>query len=96
MDSELLVRMFFALGLVLALLGGFAFLLKKWGPRLGLNTVALMTAGSKNRISLSAQTLLDARHRAVILNCDGVEHLVILGGASPVVVASNLSSAEKK
>lgn len=96
MDTEVWVRAFFALGLVLALLGGLAVLLRWLGPRLGLSPAALPGAAGKTRLSVSAQMLLDARHRAVVLKADGTEHLVILGGASPVVVAPLPSSGQKE
>lgn len=95
METELWVRALFALALVLALLGGFAVFMRWLSPRLGFASAGFQT-GTKARLSVTAQALLDTRHRAVILKCDGVEHLVILGGANPVIVAQNLSPEEKK
>lgn len=83
MPEDMLARMLFALGLVLALMGALAYVLKKYGARLGL-PVAIKQG--KARVQMVDVTPLDARHRLVLVRRDNVEHLLLLGGANPVVI----------
>lgn len=95
MDVDLWVRMLVALGLVLGLLGACVYMLRLLGPRLGLQGLSVIPKGEKPRLSITGQIVLDTRHRAVLLKRDGVEHLVILGGASPTVVEHTIPSSPR-
>jgi flagellar protein FliO/FliZ len=79
-----------ALGFVLALMGGFALVLKKTG--IGQGTLA--GRGGK-RLKLVEILPLDARHKAVILQCDTAEHLLVLGPAGDMVVESNIADTKR-
>lgn len=93
MTGDMLFRMLFALVLVLGLLGAFAVVLRVWGHRLGLVMLAA-PRGDKKRVQLQESVMLDAKHRLVIVRCDEDDHMVILGGASPVILPA-ASRAEK-
>lgn len=40
------------------------------------------------RLSLVETLPLDAKHRAVLLRCDGQEHLILLGGEKDLLISS--------
>lgn len=82
-----MARMLLSLGLVLALLGALTWALKKYGKQLGL---PMAVKQGKSRTQLLDVTALDARHRLVLVRRDDVEHLLLLGGASPVVVETGI------
>ena len=74
-DLQQLLRLVIALGLVLGLMGGLSFFLKK----LGLVTMPTQKKGEKKRLHLIESLPLDARRRVVILECDAKQYLVVLG-----------------
>lgn len=78
-------RIFFALIAVLGLIGLFGLLARKAG--LAQNALSL---ARRRRLAVSESLALDARRRAVILKCDGREHLVILGPTSETIVAGDI------
>lgn len=80
-----LLKFVAALGFVLALMGGLALLLK----RMGYGHAGL-AQGSNRRLKLVEILPLDARRKAVILQCDGEQHLVILGPAGETVVQNTI------
>lgn len=88
MESELpqILRLVLALAFVLALMGGLAYVIK----RLGLSTGMAATNGGKRRLKIVEALPLDARHRAVILQRDDKEHLVILGPNGETVVETGI------
>ncbi len=74
-----------ALAIVLLLIGLFVFVLRQLtGARIG---------GGRNRkprISIMDATSLDTRRRLVLIRRDNVEHLLLIGGPSDVVVEQNI------
>ncbi len=87
MESELpqIIRLVLALAFVLALMGGLALLLK----RFGLSTGMASSSGEK-RLKVVEALPLDARHRAILLQRDDKQHLVILGPNSETVVENDI------
>lgn len=75
-----------ALVFVLALMGGLALLLKKFGFAQG----AVMKPGQPKRLKIVETLALDPRRRAVLIRCDDTEHLVILGPNGETVVKTDL------
>lgn len=92
MSGDMLFRMLVALVLVLGLLGLFAVALRVWGHRLGLVSLAA-PRGDKKRIELLEAVMLDARHRLVIVRCDSRDHMIILGGAQPVILPAGTATS---
>ena len=84
------IRLLLALALVLALMGGLAYLLK----RLGLSTNTPIKKGDNRRLSIVEALPLDARRRLVIVSCDDKEHLIILGANSETVVDNIIASVD--
>jgi len=74
-------RIMFALIAVGALLAAFALLARKAGAARGA-----LAFRKKRRLQLVESLMLDPRRRAVILRCDGREHLLVLGPMSETVV----------
>lgn len=85
MTGDMIFRMVMALAFVLGLMGLFAVALRVWGHRLGLMTLA-GPRGEKKRIELLEAVMLDAKHRLVVVRCDGTDHVLILGGTQPVIL----------
>jgi flagellar protein FliO/FliZ len=75
-----------ALVFVLALMGGLALVLKK----AGFGQTGLAGRGGK-RLKLVEVLPLDARRKAVILECDDEQHLIIMGPAGETLVKNNIS-----
>lgn len=88
MEMELggLVKFAAALVFVLALMGGLALALK----RLGFGQPGL-TARAGRRLKLIEVLPIDARRKAVIIECDDEQHLVILGPAGETLIKNNLT-----
>ncbi len=93
MPEDLFARALLSLALVLALLGALTWVLKKYGSRLG---VPMAIKQGKSRTQLLDVTALDARHRLILVRRDDVEHLLLLGGASPVVIETGIPHKAQK
>jgi flagellar protein FliO/FliZ len=85
MTLEDYLKFFFALLFVLCLMGGLAYVIK----RFGLNGEKIMPA-SQRRLKVIETLPIDARRRAILLRRDDKEHLVILGPTGETVVESNI------
>ena len=81
-------RFVLALVLVLALIFAVAWIAK----RLGLGG-RMATARGKRRLSIEEVLSLDAKRRLVLLKRDGIEHLVLLGIGSDVVIETGIAAA---
>lgn len=84
-DLPQILRLILAMVFVLSLMGGLAFALK----RLGLSTGTTRTRGPR-RIKVIESLAIDPRHRAVLLQRDDKQHLVILGPNGETVVETNI------
>ena len=87
MDLVTFARFAAALLVVIGLIAGFAWLMRKYGHG------RLLQAGARGRIGIVEVTGLDARRRLVLLRRDDVEHLVILGPNGETVVESGIARA---
>jgi flagellar protein FliO/FliZ len=86
MEFQDYIRFIFALVFVLALIGLFAWLAK----RFGFSGHAPRRVAKGRRLSLIEVTPLDPRRRLVLLRRDDVEHLVLLGATSETVIETNI------
>ena len=82
------LRLILALGIVLGLMGGLAFLLKK----LGLADRNICVRSGKRRLKLVESLPLDARRRLVLLQRDDKQHLVILSANGETLIESDISA----
>ena len=85
MDSALLMKTFFAFTLVLSLMFGFAWFLK----RIGLSGQSMLPGG-KRRLKIVEFLPLDNRRKLVLVRRDNKDHLIVLGPAGETVVESNI------
>ncbi|MFP4097591.1 MAG: flagellar biosynthetic protein FliO [Alphaproteobacteria bacterium] len=80
------VRLLLALFIVLGLMGGLALLLKK----LGLAAQTSSVRSAKRRLRIVESLPLDARRRVVLLECDEMQHLVILGANDETLIKADI------
>jgi flagellar protein FliO/FliZ len=88
-EMPLAVRFFLAFLIVLGLIGAAAWAVRRFGStRLGG-----AVRGRQPRLAVIEYTTVDARRRLLLVRRDNVEHLVMIGGPSDVVVESNIVRA---
>ena len=81
---------FFAFVAVLALIGLAAWLVRRFaGNRLGTTT----NRGRMPRLAVIDAAAVDGRRRLVLVRRDNVEHLLMIGGPSDIVVEQNIVRA---
>src|SRR5512133_4297864 len=80
----------FAFIAVLALIGGAAWLVRRFANnRLGANT----QRGRMPRLAVIDAAAVDGRRRLVLVRRDNVEHLLMIGGPTDIVVEPNIVRA---
>ncbi len=89
MDIVTFGRFALALLVVVGLIVGFAWLLKKYGHG------RLLQAGARGRIGVVEVAGLDARRRLVLIRRDDIEHLVILGPSGETVIERGIVPASR-
>lgn len=87
MDYQDYLKFLAALVLVLSLMGGLAFILKRFGFGQGG-----IISPNKKRLKIIEILPLDARRKAVILERDDTQHLVLLGPSGETVVEINIKA----
>ncbi|MBI5128033.1 MAG: flagellar biosynthetic protein FliO [Rhodopseudomonas palustris] len=81
---------FFAFLAVLAMIGAAAWLVRRFaGNRLGAHT----KSGRMPRLAVIDAAAVDGRRRLVLVRRDNVEHLLMIGGPSDIVVEPNIVRA---
>src|SRR3954466_8275002 len=81
---------FFAFVVVLALIGLAAWLVRRFaGNRLGANA----NRGRMPRLAVIDAAAVDGRRRLVLVRRDNIEHLLMIGGPSDIVVEQNIVRA---
>src|SRR5690348_16215797 len=84
------VTFFFAFVAVLALIGVVAWLVRRFASnRLGTNT----QRGRMPRLAVIDAAAVDGRRRLVLVRRDNVEHLLMIGGPTDIVVEPNIVRA---
>jgi len=88
-EMPLAVRFFLAFLIVLGLIGVAAWAVRRFGSaRLGG-----AVRGRQPRLSVTEYASIDARRRLLLVRRDNVEHLVMIGGPSDIVVEANIVRA---
>ena len=88
-EMPLAVRFFLAFLVVLGLIGAAAWAVRRFGSgRLGANT-----RGRQPRLAVIDYASVDGRRRLVLVRRDNVEHLLMIGGPTDVVVEPNIVRA---
>ncbi len=89
MDAIVYLRSVAALALVIGLILGGLWLVRRFG--LGAMTGL---AGGGRRLKVIESLPVDGRHRLVLVRRDGHEHLLLIGASSALVVESAILSTE--
>ncbi|MGC1775450.1 MAG: flagellar biosynthetic protein FliO, partial [Pseudolabrys sp.] len=88
-EMPLAARFFIAFLVVLALIGVTAWLVRRFGAsRLG-STVR----GRQPRLAVIDAATVDGRRRLVLIRRDNIEHLLMIGGPTDLVVEPNIVRA---
>jgi flagellar protein FliO/FliZ len=86
MDGPMYVKALIAFVFVIGLLLLFAAGLRLWGQKFGL--IASVSGSDGKKIQIVETAMVDNRHRMVRVRVENREHLILVGGATPVVVES--------
>src|SRR6266700_2004972 len=89
-DTPLAVRFFIAFVIVLGLIGGTAYLVRRFG---GERLAAAGGRGRQPRLAVVDAAAVDGRRRLILIRRDNVEHLLMIGGPSDVVIEQNIVRA---
>jgi hypothetical protein len=90
-DMPLPAKFFIAFVIVLALIGGVAWLVRRFSTG-GLS--ASSARGRQARLGVIEAAAVDNRRRLVLVRRDNVEHLIMLGGPTDLVVEANIVRAQ--
>ncbi|MEA2995796.1 MAG: flagellar protein FliO/FliZ [Alphaproteobacteria bacterium] len=90
-EMPLALRFFIAFVIVLALIGAAAYLVRRFGAT-ALNA-AVAARGRQPRLAVIDAATIDGRRRLVLIRHDNVEHLVMIGGPTDVVIEPNIVRA---
>ena len=86
MDITTYLKAFLGLAIVLGLILGLSYVLK----RLGFGDAMRGPLGRKRRLSTVEAVMLDSRHKAILLRRDEVEHLVLVGPNTSQVIETGI------
>jgi hypothetical protein len=88
-EMPLAARFFIAFLVVLALIGLTAWLVRRFGA----NRIGNASRGRQPRLAVIDAATVDGRRRLVLIRRDNVEHLLMIGGPSDLVVEPNIVRA---
>src|SRR5262249_54197453 len=88
--DSLIVRFLIAFAIIFILLLLFFWALRRFG---GMRVGAGTTRGRQPRLAVIDAAAVDGRRRLVLIRRDNVEHLLMIGGPSDVVIEQNIMRA---
>jgi flagellar protein FliO/FliZ len=88
-DMPLAAKFFIAFAVVLALIGLTAWLVRRFGS----NRLGGAARGRQPRLAVIDAATVDGRRRLVLIRRDNVEHLLMIGGPTDLVVEPNIVRA---
>ena len=89
-EGSLIVRFIVAFVIVLALIGATFWVIRRFG---GTRVGAAAQRGRQPRLAVIDAAPVDGRRRLVLVRRDNVEHLLMIGGPSDIVVEQNIVRA---
>jgi len=89
-DMPMAARFVLAFLVVLALIGGAAYLVRRFGVD---RIRSAATRGRQPRLAVIDAAAVDSRRRLVLIRRDNIEHLLLIGGPTDVVVEPNIVRA---
>lgn len=93
MDAVNYIKFILALLFVLALIGLFALVVRRFG--FGVPQVPFKRAADK-RLGIVELMTIDAKRRLILVRRDDQEHLIMIGATSEIVVEANIVPPEEK
>jgi flagellar protein FliO/FliZ len=87
MDLVNIARFILSFVVVIGLLGGLAWILRRYG------TGRITAAAGKGRLGVVEVAIVDAKRRLVLIRRDDVEHLILLSPTSELVVETGIASS---
>ena len=89
-EASAVLKIFFVFVFVLALIGVAAWLVRHFGGnKLGVSA----SRGRMPRLALIDTTVVDGRRRLVLVRRDNVEHLIMIGGPTDILIEPNIMRA---
>ena len=88
MDATIYIRFILTLILVLGIILGLSWAMK----RLGFGVGAAGALARRKRVRIIESSMIDGRHRAVLIRRDDVEHLVLIGPNTSQVIERGISA----
>src|SRR6187397_189570 len=88
-EMPLAARFFIAFLVVLALIGLTAWLVRRFGA----NRLGNASRGRQPRLAVIDAAPVDGRRRLILIRRDNVEHLLMIGGPTDVLVEANIARA---
>src|SRR4029078_4116083 len=85
-EMPLAARFFIAFLVVLALIGVTAWLVRRFGA----NRLGSTARGRQPRLAVIDAATVDGRRRLVLIRRDNIEHLLMIGGPTDLVVEPNI------
>lgn len=92
MNASTYLQAFLALVLIIGLIVGLGWTLK----RLGFGTSAQGILGRRRRLVTVEALMLDGRHRAVLMRRDDIEHLILVGPNTSQVIERGIPAAPEE
>jgi flagellar protein FliO/FliZ len=89
-ETPLAVRFFIAFIVVFGLIGAVAWLVRRFGA----NRLGAAARGRQPRLAVIEAGAVDGRRKLVIVRRDNVEHLIMIGGPTDILIESNIVRAQ--
>jgi hypothetical protein len=89
-ETPLAVRFFIAFIVVFVLIGAVAWLVRRFGA----NRLGAAARGRQPRLAVIEAGAVDGRRKLVIVRRDNVEHLIMIGGPTDILIEANIVRAQ--
>ena len=89
MGWDVTIRALLSLVLVLGLIAGAGYLVRRFGVQGGL----VLKRGTRRRLGVVEQLTVDNRRRLVLVRKDDTEHLLLVGGGADLLIESRPAPA---
>lgn len=96
MDFLSLLRTFASLAIVLGLLVGALWIVRRYDLKLPVGLMGGLGTGAERRVQLMERLSIDGRHSIALIRRDDIEHLVLIGPAGAVSLESGISAPKAK
>ena len=84
MGLDVTIRALLSLVLVLGLIAGAGYVVRRFGLQGGM----VMRRGARRRLAVVEQVTVDNRRRLILVKKDDMEHLLLVGGGTDLLIES--------